>query len=80
MILPEATQERALEIAETVRVSVLDLALPHPAMACGMQTVSLGVAVRLPLNGHKSIELIRSADKALYEAKLRGRNQVACAQ
>jgi two-component system, chemotaxis family, response regulator WspR len=43
-----------------------------------MQTVSLGVAVRLPLNGQKSIELVRLADQALYEAKLGGRNQVAC--
>jgi diguanylate cyclase (GGDEF)-like protein len=78
MILPDTTLERTREIAETVRESVLDLALPHPATACGMQTVSLGVAVRVPLNGETSIELMRSADKALYEAKLGGRNQVVC--
>ena len=78
IVLPDTTQERAREIAETVRLSVLDLALPHPAMDCGLQTVSLGVAVRLPLNEQKSIELIRFADKALYAAKLAGRNQVAC--
>lgn len=77
LILPDITPDRAWEIAETVRISVLDLALPHPATACGMQTVSLGVTVRLPLNGQKSIELVRLADEALYEAKLGGRNRVA---
>jgi len=78
MILPDTTLDRAEEIAEIVRMSVLNLELPHPATASGMQTVSLGVAVRVPLNGETSIELIRVADKALYEAKLNGRNQVAC--
>jgi diguanylate cyclase (GGDEF)-like protein len=78
LILSDTTLERAREIAETVRESVLDLALPHPATASGMQTVSLGVAVRVPLNGETSMELIRFADKALYEAKLDGRNRVAC--
>lgn len=78
MILPDITSGRACEIAQTVRASVMDLALPHPATACGMQTVSLGVAVRRPLNGQPSMELMRLADQALYEAKRRGRNQVAC--
>ncbi len=78
MILPDTTLELAQEIAETVRESVLDLALPHPATASEMQTASLGVAVRVPLNGETSIELMRSADKALYEPKLGGRNHVAC--
>lgn len=77
IILPDSTLERMREIAETLRLAVLDLALPHPATPCGMQTVSLGVAVRLPQNGQRSIELIQCADRALYKAKLGGRNQVA---
>ena len=77
VILPDTTVERMGEIAELVRVSVVDLALPHPTNACGVQTVSLGVAVRVPSNRETSIELMRVADKALYEAKLNGRNQVA---
>jgi diguanylate cyclase (GGDEF)-like protein len=77
IILPDTTLERTREIAETVRESVLDLALPHPATASGIQTVSLGVAVQVPLNGETSIDLMRVADKAMYEAKLNGRNQVA---
>ena len=78
IILPDTTQEQAQRIAEDVRQSVLDLALPHPAAECGLQTVSLGVAARVPLSGEESIELMRFADKALYQAKLDGRNRVAC--
>jgi diguanylate cyclase (GGDEF)-like protein len=77
IILTDTTLERTREIAESVRQSVQDLALPHPASASGVQTVSLGVAVQTPLKRETSIELIRVADKALYEAKLSGRNQVA---
>ncbi|HZD47272.1 MAG TPA: diguanylate cyclase, partial [Silvibacterium sp.] len=78
IILPDTTRQQAQKIAENVRLSVLDLALPHPATESGMQTVSLGVAARVPLNGEASIELMRFADKALYQAKLDGRNRVAC--
>jgi diguanylate cyclase (GGDEF)-like protein len=78
LILPDTTLERAQEIAESVRISVLNLELPHPATACGMQTVSLGVAVRHPTNEQASMQLIEFADQALYTAKRRGRNQVAC--
>jgi diguanylate cyclase (GGDEF)-like protein len=77
IILPDTTLERARAIAETVRETVLNLALPHPASASGLQTVSLGLAVRVPLCGETSIELMRVADNALYKAKLNGRNQVA---
>jgi diguanylate cyclase (GGDEF)-like protein len=79
VILPDTTQERAREVAETIRLSVLSLALPHPFSSWGVQTVSLGVAARVPLSGQAPIDLMRFADHALYSAKLAGRNQVACA-
>jgi diguanylate cyclase (GGDEF)-like protein len=78
LILPDTTQEQAREIAEAVRISVLSLDLRHPATTCGLQTVSVGVAVRLPAPGQASMELMELADQALYAAKRRGRNQVAC--
>jgi diguanylate cyclase (GGDEF)-like protein len=78
VILPDTTQARALEVAETIRLSVLHLALPHPFSPCGVQTVSLGVAARVPLTDQASIDLMRFADHALYSAKLAGRNQVVC--
>jgi diguanylate cyclase (GGDEF)-like protein len=77
VILPGATQMRAREIAENIRRSVADLALPHSSSPHGVQTVSIGVAIRAPLSGQPSIEMMRLADQALYAAKRAGRNQVA---
>jgi diguanylate cyclase (GGDEF)-like protein len=78
VLLPGTTQHHAREVAEQIRLAVLGLALPHPSTPCGVQTVSLGVAVRAPLSGQASIDLMRLADQALYSAKRSGRNQVAC--
>ncbi|WP_263352440.1 GGDEF domain-containing protein [Acidicapsa acidisoli] len=78
VILPDTTEPRALQVAEEIRLRVAELGLPHPASPCGVQTVSLGVVVRVPISGQASIELVRLADQALYSAKLSGRNQVAC--
>lgn len=78
VILPDTTLSLAREVAEEVRLSVAGLALAHPFSPCGVQTVSLGVAARVPLIGQASIDLMRLADQALYSAKRSGRNQVAC--
>ncbi len=42
-------------------------------------TVSLGIAL-LPYHGSSAVELITAADKALYQAKGNGRNQVVLAE
>lgn len=76
VILPGTPQDRALEVAEQIRLSVAGLGLPHPFSPCGVQTVSLGVAARVPDSGEASIELMKVADQALYAAKRAGRNQV----
>ena len=76
-ILPNTTPQRAEEVAEAIRLSIADLGLPHPSSSCGVQTVSAGVAVRVPRDGQPSIDLVRLADQALYAAKLAGRNRVA---
>jgi len=78
VILPDTTELSAREVAEEIRLRVAGLGLPHPTSLGGVQTVSLGVAVRVPLNGQASIELVKLADQALYSAKLSGRNRVAC--
>jgi diguanylate cyclase (GGDEF)-like protein len=77
VILPDTTQLRAEEVAEEIRLSIEELALAHSSSPYGVQTVSIGVAVRVPLDGEVPIDLMRSADQALYSAKFSGRNQVA---
>ena len=79
VILPGATQRHAQEIAEEIRLSIEALALAHSSSPHGVQTLSIGVAVRVPLDGQVPVDLMRLADQALYSAKLSGRNQVACA-
>ena len=78
VILPDTMQPRAREIAEEIRSSVAGLALTHSSNPHGVQTVSVGVAVRVPLSGQVPIDLMKWADQALYAAKRAGRNQVAC--
>lgn len=78
-ILPDTTPAQAEELAERIRLAVLSLTLAHPLTPCGLQTVSAGVAVRVPQSSQPSVELMQLADNALYSAKLAGRNRVACA-
>ena len=78
IILPSATETRAMEIAEEVRRRVAGLGLTHPCTPSGVQTVSLGIAARVPAGGQDWIDLMRLADQALYSAKRSGRDQVAC--
>jgi diguanylate cyclase (GGDEF)-like protein len=77
VILPESTEARAHAVAEDIRLSVERLGLSHPMSPYGVQTVSLGIAARIPASGQASIELMKLADQALYEAKRAGRNRVA---
>ena len=77
MILPDTDTAQAAQMAETIRARAQELAIPHAhGGAAGVVTVSIGVATRhaeAPL----AIEaLIGAADRALYQAKRRGRNRV----
>lgn len=72
MILPGADTDDAAAVAERVRVSIA----AHSFERVGKLTVSLGVATT---RGEMSIvELVVSADDALYRAKNNGRDQVVC--
>lgn len=72
ILLPGASMPYAFEQAERIRIAVQ--ALPASAGASGVTpTVSIGVAV-VPA-GTSPADLIKAADKALYEAKATGRNR-----
>lgn len=70
ILLPQTTSEEAHTIAERIRVRIEETDFINRRV-----TVSLGIAsCSLELNS--AIDLIAAADKALYEAKRRGRNNV----
>lgn len=76
VVLPETGAAEAAGIAETVRQRVEALALPHEGNANGLVTISIGVAAAIPAADETAADLLSCADKALYEAKRHGRNQV----
>jgi diguanylate cyclase (GGDEF)-like protein len=77
ILLPEARNERALEVAERIRGMVTTEALNSASEKTAV-TVSIGVAA-FPEHGETPEAIIASADNALYRAKRSGRNQVVLA-
>ncbi len=77
IILPNASSDYALQVAELIRTQIQQLQIPHrQSQVSAYVTVSLGVASRFPNLDLSPEELIASADKALYYAKQKGRNSV----
>ncbi|MGB9627747.1 MAG: diguanylate cyclase [Thermodesulfobacteriota bacterium] len=75
-ILTNARKEMAFEIAERIRRSIAETHFPNEkAQPGGDLTVSIGVATFSPPLSTLT-DLIREADRALYQAKKRGRNRV----
>lgn len=74
LIAPETTKEQGIELAEKIRKAV-----ESNSFAVGRETtnvtVSIGVAT-FPQDAQTSLDLISKSDKALYEAKNRGRNRI----
>jgi diguanylate cyclase (GGDEF)-like protein/PAS domain S-box-containing protein len=79
IILPDTDQKGAIRVAEELRRAVLNLQILHQeSITHPFVTVSLGVACIMPcgeLTVRSSEELIRNADRAMYQAKHQGRNQ-----
>lgn len=80
VILPHTDHKRALEAGERIRSSVEALAVPHPdTEVSSVVTVSIGVATAIAASGGTIAMpqgLLQAADKALYKAKVGGRNHV----
>lgn len=78
IILPCMGLEEALALVENIRKKVQAEGIQHTKQSvAGVVTVSIGVAARIPKPGRDADEVLREADAALYEAKRRGRNNVA---
>lgn len=79
VILPDADPQAASRIAGRLRASVERLALPHSASPLSVVTASIGAATLIPGDGEGPGHLLERADRALYAAKLAGRNRVSLA-
>jgi len=77
VLLPETDAQRAIFVAERMRLQVRELRLEHAGRPEGIATISLGVASLVP-NGNEATpdDFVEAADRALYHAKQEGRDRV----
>ncbi len=77
ILLPGTNRSGAKAIAEKLRKAVDNSRIPHAkSESYGHVTISLGVATLSSTDGLTQKEFIEMADKALYKAKISGRNAV----
>jgi len=76
LILSATNADDAALLAERCRGAVEALAIPHTANPAGSVTISVGVAVAVPVYDASPMALVVEADGALYRAKAAGRNRV----
>ncbi len=76
LLIPNATEESAMAVAEKVRRAVAE---PPFATSAGNLAVTLSLGVALHRQTESIDEVISRADKALYRAKQEGRNRAVLA-
>ncbi len=77
VILSHTFGKDAVELAEKICKEVQQLNISHRFSPTEQVTISIGVSWVIPSVNYSSEQLIAVADKALYQAKHQGRNQVS---
>ena len=81
VILPNTDLTGATKVLERMRQAVIDLHLQHGfSTVASVMTISAGFTCTVPSLGATSEPALQTADKALYQAKLQGRNKVVFQQ
>ena len=77
VLLPDSEKEDALIVAERLRLKMESMNIPHEKSSVSdYVTVSIGVTSKIPDINSTFEDLLHVADKALYQAKNAGRNQI----
>ncbi|MCT7948958.1 PleD family two-component system response regulator [Ancylothrix sp. C2] len=77
VILPNTDAVGAVYVAENIRIQIEALAIPHATSTVRDRvTLSLGVTSLIPESENEPAMILSLADKALYQAKASGRNQL----
>lgn len=76
MVLPSTHLEGARVIANKIRESLVLKKIPNESSPLDILTLSQGIASIEPTTTSQLTELVDSADKALYDAKNAGRDQI----
>jgi diguanylate cyclase (GGDEF)-like protein len=77
ILFPDVDASGAVAAAERVREAVERLKIEHPHSEGGLVTISVGVGLGFAAEGRRPSGVMAAVDRALYEAKARGRNCVA---
>jgi len=71
-----APMSLAQRVAQRIKNSVRNSAIPHPATGSGLVTLSMGLASREIADSESFSSLLKDADDALYQAKRGGRDRI----
>jgi diguanylate cyclase (GGDEF)-like protein len=77
VLLPSRNVVQAVEVAHFIQEAVKKARIPHQGSSIsGLITLSIGISTMMVTKNKKPAALIMEADKALYDAKGNGRNQI----